>query len=159
MRVTSLGRNTRLTRILGFAVKGQHCFVTALFYCDHLGIIGVPVRFLIDTGNVHTALTEATAKRLRIDLTKLYSEEHKIKVSGIGGSAEGYQLANVRFVFKDEDGAPVEEKLQFVYILKFPTPRNDEERKALGLIPDLLGLDIIRRFSFRFEKNLVYLER
>lgn len=142
---------------MGFAVKGQHCFVTALFYCDHLGVNGVPIKFLIDTGNVHTTLTEMTAKRLGINLVDLSSDT--VKFTGIGGSTEGYRLANVRLVFQAENGAPVEEKLQFVHILKVPSPRNEEERKALELVPDLLGLDVIRRYSFRFEKNLMYLER
>jgi len=144
---------------LGFAVKGQHCFVTALFYCYHLGVNGVPIKLLIDTGNVHATLTEMTAKRLGINLADLSSGTVKSKFTGIGGSTEGYRLANVRLVFQVQNGTPVEEKLQFVNILKVPPPRNEEERKALELVPDLLGLDVIRRYSFRFEKNLMYLER
>jgi hypothetical protein len=140
-------------------VKGQHIFVTALFYCDHLGILGVPVKFLVDTGNVHTTLTETTAKRLGIDTTKLFSGKPHLRISGIGGSAEGYRLANVRLVFGDEDGKPVEEKLQVVFFMKLPKPRDENERKALELVPDLIGLDVIRRYSFRFDKNLMYLEK
>lgn len=140
-------------------MKGQHIFVTALFYCDHLGIAGVPVKFLVDTGNVHTTLTETTAKRLGIDTTTLFSGKPSLRISGVGGSAEGYRVVNVRLVFTDTDGNPVEEKLQVVSVMKLPKPRDEDERKALELIPDLIGLDVIRRYSIRFEKNLMFLEK
>ena len=133
--------------------------MTALFYCDHLGISGIPVKFLVDTGNIHTTLTEATAKRLGIDTAKLFSGKPQLRISGVGGSAEGYTLANIRLVFSDSDGTPVEEKLQVVFVMKLPKPRDENERKAMEVIPDLIGLDVIRRYSFRFEKNLMYLEK
>jgi hypothetical protein len=153
----NLVRDERLIRIQGIAVKGEHCYVTALFICDHLGI-SAPLRFLVDTGNTHTTLTEKTAKTLGIDVTTL-SEKPKFKISGIGGSSAGYLLAGVRLVFKAADGTTVEEKLPHVRILKNPIPRNEEERKTLESIPDLLGLDVIRRFNLRFDKHLFYLER
>ena len=140
-------------------MKGQHLFVTALFYCDHLGIAGVPVKFLVDTGNINTTLTETTAKKLGIDTTELFSGKPHLRISGIGGSAEGYRLGNIRLVFSDVDGTPVEEKLQVVFVIKLPKPRDENERKALELVPDLIGLDMIRRYSFRFDGNIMYLEK
>jgi predicted aspartyl protease len=144
----------RLIGIQGFAVKGEHCFVTALFVCDHLGI-KAPVKSLVDTGNTHTALTEATAARLGVNVSGL---PEKVRISGIGGSSRGCQLAGIRLIFTTVDGRRHEESLPFVWILKNPVPRNEDERKALEQIPDLLGLDVIRRFTLRFDKNLVYLE-
>jgi hypothetical protein len=147
-----------MIRISGFAVKGQHCYVTALFICDHLGI-NAPLKFIVDTGNTHTTLTETTAKKLGIDLASLSSEKLKMRATGIGGSSDLYQLAGIRLVFMTVDGTPVEEKLPFVRILKNPVPRNNEEQKALEAIPDLLGLDVIWRFNIRFDKHMMYLER
>jgi hypothetical protein len=96
-------------------VKGEHCYVTALFVCDHLGITA-PLRFLVDTGNTHTTLTEKTAKALGIEVTTL-SEKPRFTISGIGGASKGYLLAGARLVFKTVDGAVVEENLPYV---RFP---------------------------------------
>lgn len=148
-----------MVRILGFAIPGQHVYTTALFYCDRLGINGIPLKFLVDTGNIHTIITEKTAKQLGIDLAALFSKKPDAHLSGIGGSTEGFRLANIRLVFAATDGSPVEEPLQFIIVMKFPKPRNEEERKAMELIPDLIGLDVIRRYSLSFEKNLIYFDK
>jgi len=80
-------------------------------------------------------------------------------MSGIGGSTDAFRLSNIRLVFSGTDGSSVEENLQFVLVMKFPKPRDEEERKALELIPDLLGLDVMKRYSFSFEKNFMYLDK
>jgi hypothetical protein len=43
--------------------------------------------------------------------------------------------------------------------MKFPKPRSEQERKAMELIPDLLGLDVMKRYSLSFEKNFMYLDK
>jgi hypothetical protein len=149
-------RDERLIRIQGVAVKGQHCNVTALFVCDHLKI-NTPLKFILDTGSVHTTLPESTANNLGIDLSKL--ESQKVSITGIGGSPQGYRLAGVRLIFNATDGKPIEEKLPFIIIMKTPPPRNEQERKAMETVPNLLGLDVIRRFKIRFERHMAYLER
>jgi hypothetical protein len=151
----TVGGDDRLIRIQGFAVKGQHCFVTAVFVCDHLQI-KAPLRFLVDTGNTHTTITQGTAERLGIDLSTL---PETVNFGGIGGSAKGSQLAGIRIVFTTTDRRAHEEKLPFIRILKYPKPRSEEERKIMEQTPDLLGLDVLRRFTIKFERNLLYLER
>lgn len=92
-------------------------------------------------------------------MEKLENYKIKFKVGGIGGATEGRMLGGVRLVFTTTDGSSLEESPQFVQVLKNPIPRDEEERKKLEALPSLLGLDIIRRFTLRFEKNLAYLER
>lgn len=148
-------RDNRLIRIRGFAVKGELCYVTALFVCSHFQI-KEPLKFILDTGSTHTVLAESTAKKLGIDLDKL---PQKVKISGIAGTSEGLQLSGIQLIFTTVNGKEVKESLPFVRILKNPPPRNMEEVKAFELIPNLLGLDIIRRFTLRFENQFIFLER
>ncbi len=152
-------RDDCLTRIQILAVKGDHCYVTALFICDHLTIKS-PQKFLVDTGSVHTTLLENKAIELGVDLEKLETYKVKLKMRGIGGATDARMLGGVRLVFNATDGSPVEEALQFVHVLRGPAPRGEEERKMLATFPCILGLDVIRRFTLRFEeKNFAYLER
>ncbi len=152
-------RDDRLKRIQLLAVKGDHCFVTALFICDHLNI-KAPQKFIVDTGSVHTTLPETKARELGVNLETLETYKVKLKIGGVGGGTDARMLGGVRLVFTATDNSPVEEKLQFVHVLRDPVARNEEERKVLATFPCLLGLDIIRRFTLRFgEKNFAYLER
>jgi hypothetical protein len=81
-------------------------------------------------------------------------------MGGVGGGTNARMLGGVRLIFTATDQSPVEEKLQFVHVLRNPAPRNEEERKTFELLPGLLGLDIIRRFTLKFdEKNFAYFER
>jgi hypothetical protein len=80
-------------------------------------------------------------------------------MSGIRGSTDAFRLEKIRLVFSGTDGSSVEENLQFVLVMKFPKPRSEQERKAMELIPDLLGLDVMKRYSLSFEKNFMYLDK
>ena len=131
--------------------------MTALFVCDHLQI-KAPLKFIIDTGSVHTTLPEHTAKELGIDLTDL-SRKIQIKSSGIGGSCTTHYLGGVSLIFRAVDGTEVGEEIHGVHILENPPPRSEQERKTFDTIPNLLGLDVIRRYGLRFDKNAVWLER
>jgi len=150
---------TALVRIQILAVKGNHCFVTALFVCDHLSI-KMPQRFIVDTGSVHTTLPETKARELGVNLDTLETYKVKLKMGGIGGGTNARMLGGVRLVFTATDNSSVEEQLQFVHVLRDPPTRNEDERKILATLPCILGLDIIRRFTLRFEeKNFAYFER
>ncbi len=141
------------------AIKGDHCYVTALFVCDHLAI-KKPQKFIVDTGSVHTTIPETKARELGIDLEKLETYKTKLKIGGIGGGSDARMLGGVRLIFTATEGSSVEEGLQFVHVLRDPQVRGEEERKILATLPCLLGLDVIRRFALRFEeKNFAYLER
>jgi len=148
-----------LQRIRVTAIKGEHCIVTGIFVCDHLGI-KTPQKFIVDTGSVHTTVPEAQAREMGINLETLEKYKVKIKMGGIGGAADARMLGNVRLVFTGTDNLPIEEKLQSVVVLRDPVVRSEEERNILRTFPCLLGLDIIRRFTLKFEeKNFAYLER
>jgi hypothetical protein len=148
-----------MLRIQVLAVKGDHCYVTALFICDHLGIKS-PLKFVVDTGTIHTTLPETIARELGVDLEKLETYKVKLRMGGVGGGSDARMLGGIRLVFTAADQTPVEEKLQFVHVLKSPSLVNEEDRKMLETFPCLLGLDVIRRFTLRFgEKNWAYLER
>ena len=141
------------------AIKGEHCIVTALFVCDHLGI-KTNQKFIVDTGTAHTTIPETKAREMGVNLETLEKYKVKIKTGGIGGAVDARLLGNVRLIFTATDNSPIEEKLQSVHVLRDPVPRNEEERNILRTLPCLLGLDIIRRFTLRFEeKNFAYLER
>jgi hypothetical protein len=149
---------TALVSIQVLAVKGDHCFVTALFICDHLNI-KAPQKFIVDTGTIHTTLPESRARELGVNLEKLETYKVKIKMAGIGGGADARMLGGIRLIFTATDGSPIEEKLPFIHVLWNPVPRNEEDRKILSTIPALLGLDILRRFTLTFkERNFAYLE-
>lgn len=148
-----------LQRIKVLAIKGEHCFVTALFICDHLSI-KTNEKFIVDTGSVHTTLPETKAREMGVNLETLEKYKVKLKTGGIGGIADTRMLGGVRLIFTATDNSPIEEKLQYVHVLRDPVVRNQEERNILRTLPCLLGLDIIRRFTLRFEeKNFAYLER
>lgn len=109
---------------------------------------------------MHTTIPETKARELGIDLEKLETYKIKLKMGGIGGGSDARMLGGVRLVFTATDGSPVEQSLQFVHVLRDPPVRGEEERKILATFPCLLGLDIIRQFTLRFEeKNFAYLER
>jgi hypothetical protein len=146
-----------LTRIQGIAVKGELCYVTALFICDYLQI-KTPIRFVIDTGSVHTTLAEHKARELNID-TSILSQKVKIETRGIGGIGKAHYLGGVRLVFSSTNGEEIEEKLNCVHILENPPPRSDKDIKAYEAIPNLLGLDVLRNYTIHFKKNNVYLEK
>ncbi|MGA2239152.1 MAG: hypothetical protein ABSG74_08065 [Candidatus Bathyarchaeia archaeon] len=148
-----------MQRIRITAIKGEHCIVTALFVCDHLGI-KTNERFIVDTGTVHTTIPETRATDMGVNLETLGKYKVKIKTGGIGGGTDARLLGGIRLIFTGTDNLPVEEKLQSVHVLRNPPARNEEERNILRTIPCLLGLDIIRRFTLRFEeKNFAYFER
>jgi hypothetical protein len=117
-------------------------------------------RFIVDTGSIHTTLPEAKAREMGVDLEKLETYKVKIKAGGIGGGVDARMLGGVRLIFTATDNSPVEEQLQSVHVLRDPVPRSQQERDILAATPCLLGLDVIRRFTLRFEeKNFAYLER
>jgi len=152
-------KDGRLQRIKVTAIKGEHCIVTALFVCDHLGI-KTPQKFIVDTGSVHTTVPETKAREMGVDLEILDKYKVKIRMGGIGGAADARMLGNVRLIFRATDNSSVEEKLQSVVVLRDPVICSEEERNILRTFPCILGLDIIRRFTLRFEeKNFAYLER
>jgi len=148
-----------LVSIQLLAVKGDHCYVTALFICEHLDI-KTPLKFVVDTGTIHTTLPEAKAREIGVDLEKLETYKVKLKMGGIGGGSDARMLGGVRLAFNATNGTSVEEELQFVHVLRNPPARDEEDRKILATFPCLLGLDIVRRFTLRFpEKHFAYLER
>lgn len=130
-----------------------------LFVCDHLAI-KKPQKFIVDTGSVHTTIPETKARELGIDLEKLETYKVKLKMGGIGGGTDARMLGGVRLIFTTMDNSTVEESVQFVHVLRDPPIQGEENRKILATFPCLLGLDIVRRFTLRFEeKNFAYLER
>ncbi len=148
-----------MIRVQVLAIKGSHCFVTALFVCDHMSI-KTNQKFIVDTGSIHTTLPEARAREMGVDLEKLETYKVKLKTGGIGGGVDARLLGGVRLIFTATDNSAVEEQLQSVHVLRDPVPRNQQERDILAATPCLLGLDIIRRFTLKFEeKNFAYLER
>lgn len=122
--------------------------------------IKAPQKFVVDTGTIHTTLSEARARELGIDIEKLETYKVKLRMGGIGGGSDARMLGGIRLIFTATDGTAVEEKLQFVHVLRNPLVTNEEDKKILETFPCLLGLEVIRRFTLRFEeKNWAYFER
>jgi hypothetical protein len=50
------------------------------------------------------------------------------------------------------------ERLPAVTVLKHE-PRNEEERRNVDQLPSLLGVDVLEKYSVKFTKKRVILER
>jgi hypothetical protein len=120
-------------------------------------VINNPIRFYIDTGASRTTIADRDAARLGLDYSQL--EENQIPVLGIGcKSVKNYLLPTVALILRISQDSYHMERLPFVTVLKHE-PENDYEREIIDQIPSLMGIDILRKYSVRFTKKHVVLEK
>jgi predicted aspartyl protease len=107
----------------------------------------IKINFLIDTGCTVTTICYNDAVKMDIDFNKLI---YDIPTSIADGNVLLMsKLENIFIVFESED-AFLTEKLDKIYVKPFYTKTDTTS---------LLGLDIIERYSLKYNANTVTLER
>jgi predicted aspartyl protease len=116
-----------------------------------------PIRMVVDTGASRTTISERDANRLGIEYSSLTCPDNN-RVIGIGGACRYYLAGRAALVFRISESSWHTEMLDSVFVLKTETD-NDEAKKAAQKIPSLLGIDILKKYSVRFTKKRVYIEK
>jgi hypothetical protein len=143
-------------RIYGGRGRGNLGYVTAYLMCSN-PVINNPVRFYVDTGASRTTIADRDTARLDLDYSQL--EENQIPVVGIGcKSVKNYLLKRVMLALKVSQDSYHIERLPFVTVLKHE-PENDNEKTIIDQLPSLIGIDILKKYSVRFTKKHVVLEK
>jgi hypothetical protein len=99
------------------------------------------IQFLIDTGADCTTLTPADGRRLRIDHTKLTTEDHSI---GYAGSTLDFICKGI--VTFSEIGV-----VEYEYDVDLRVTKPDPGIPELFMLPSLLGRDILNRWQLSFD--------
>lgn len=142
-------------RIYGGRGRGNLGHVNAFLMCPNPEI-SKPIRFYVDTGASRTTIADRDAIRMGLDYTQLQQSDPAL---GIGCAfIKTYLLRNVTLVFKVSSSSFHMERLPAVTVLKHE-PRNEEERRNVDQLPSLLGVDVLEKYSVRFTKKRVILER
>ena len=143
-------------RIYGKLGKSGLGYVNVYLMCSNPRI-NDPIRFYVDTGASRTTIADRDAARLGLDYGEL--EEAEAPVIGIGCSAiRNHHLRNVLLVFRVSGGSYHIERLPVVTVLRHE-PRSDEELRIVDQCPSLLGIDLLRKYTVRFTRKSVILEK
>lgn len=128
--------------IEGF-IKGEHPFVFGFFCCRQLGLSGV-ARFMIDLGSTRTTILEGDAVKMGIDFKKLKKSKEPTQITG--GELRPYVIPKSFLLFENKKGKYHFEPLDELEVIK---PKRGK------LKPDfsILGIDVIRRFNFNWDRN------
>lgn len=115
------------------------------------------VNFLVDTGTSYSAITEKEATLMGIDISSL--SYAKGKAIGFGGFFRNKIInREVDLTFNGDEG---QHKIKcsggFIVILIPPNLSNEEREDLIRLTPNVLGMDILRRFRTVVEENRVEL--
>lgn len=114
------------------------------------------VTFLVDTGSKFSAITEKEATIMGIDCSSLPYE--KGEAIGFGGFFRNRNInREVIVTFKSNKD---EHRMKFGSFRVNCVPPNltgEEREKLIRLTPDVLGMDILRRFRTCVEENQVEL--
>lgn len=102
------------------------------------------IKFLVDTGAVHTTMLQGAAKKLGIDFASL--EKDPIDTLGISGRQGTYVMKNTLLMFSDEQTGDLILRSIDMKVLRPDPDSGDESAFAL------LGTDLLS--SFRFEYDL-----
>jgi len=143
-------------RIYGGRGRGRLGYVNAFLTCSNPPLDD-PIRLYVDTGASRTTIADRDAIRLGINYAQL--EESPVPVVGIGcGRIKSYLLHNVFLTFRVVGGGYHLERLPSVTVLKH-LPRSASELAVINQIPSLLGIDVLEKYSVRFTRKRVVLEK
>lgn len=114
------------------------------------------VDFLVDTGTTYSAITEKDATIMKIDFSSL--PYHKRRAIGFGGFFQNRMInRQIILTFKsNEDEYKITLGSMQVICIP-PTVTGEEREKMMRYIPNVLGMDILRRFRTCVDKNYVEL--
>lgn len=142
-------------KIRGRFGKNGLGFINCHVICHEPPFI-TPIRFVVDTGASYTSIADKDALRLGLDYSKL---EKSQKVIGVGGTAvEAFLLKGINIIFRDSKSSYYVEKLSEIRVLKHTT-KNEQQNMIVNLIPSLLGIDILKNYEIKFNKNGVIIEK
>jgi predicted aspartyl protease len=143
-------------KIYGGRGRGNLGYVNVYLMCSSPEV-NDPVRFYVDTGASRTTIADRDAIRLGLDYDHLEESPHPSV--GIGcRNVKTYVIREVALVFDASRNAFHIEKLPVISVLKHE-PRDEEERRNVDQIPSLLGVDLLEKYSVRFTKTHVVLEK
>ena len=114
------------------------------------------VDFLVDTGTTYSAITEKDVAIMKIDYSAL--PYYKRRAVGFGGFFQNRMInRQIILTFKSkEDEYKI--TLGSIQVIGVPSTITGEEReKLIRYIPNVLGMDILRRFRTCVDKNYVEL--
>lgn len=123
----------------------------------HIGL--GQVEFLVDTGSSETFISEGTAVKLNIPISKLPFEKH---VKMAGSTLELLKMSDITLFFKNDENKSEKIELPFIHVMQ-ATKKDIQSRTAAQSYPSILGTDFLtkNKFSLIFtpHKNIAYLER
>ena len=129
--------------------------ISAFFECKALKVSKI-VDFVIDTGAVYSALSEKEATIMGIDCYSL--PYNKSDAVGFGGLFRNRMInRQVTLTFGTNDN---EYNLRcgcFMIVCIPPNLQGEEREKMMRYTPNILGMDILRRFKTCIIKNKVEL--
>ena len=143
---------THSVRLTGFLDFDYQPYIHAYLVCPTLGERPYSLLFLIDTGCTNTTLLDADVERLNIDVSMLKKCEHTIV--GIGGAVPTYELHDVSLIF--DRG---QRRFHTEHLDKIEVMLHDTEEDIVRLPFSLLGADVLSRFHFDYDDDLIFLEK
>ena len=112
----------------------------------------------MDTGATNSLISQKDAKILGIDYAKLDLQEQRL--TGLGGTAPVYRIkAECKVTFKTSDKTGHVETLPSFDVTKVDIEDEKERTLVFNLIPSLIGMELLERFTLVAAKNGVYLEQ
>lgn len=141
-------------KIIGRRGQGNLGYVRPVLMCPQLGI-NSPIRMVVDTGASRTVISERDALRLNIDYSTLTPEPDAL---GVGGLVKCYSAGQAALTFKVSRNSWHTERLDSLHFLKCESD-DPIERLASLRLSSLLGIDILDRYSVRFTRTRIYLEK
>jgi len=114
------------------------------------------IDFLVDTGAKLSAITEKEAIIMRIDTSSLPYSKHE--AVGFGGSFKIRMINRlVILTFKSNKDEYKIRCSNFLVNCIPPQLKGEEREKMIRYTPNVLGMDVLRRFRVCIDKNIVEL--
>jgi len=114
------------------------------------------VDFLVDTGTTYSAITEKEATIMKIDCSSL--PYYKRRAIGFGGFFRNRMInRQVILTFKSNEDEYKIKCGSIIVICVPPTITGEERENMIRYTPNVLGMDILRRFRTCVDKNRVEL--
>ena len=114
------------------------------------------VNFVVDTGSKFSAITEKEATIMGIDSSSL--PYFKKEAVGFGGLFRNRMINRlVILTFKSKEGEYKVKCGSFLVVCVPPNIKDEEREKMIRYTPNVLGMDILRRFRTCVDKNRVEL--
>ncbi len=142
-------------KIRGRYGKGGLGYINCHVICRE-PLFTTPIRFVVDTGASSTIIADKDALRLGLDYSKLQQSEG---ILGIGGAdVEAFLLKGVSIIFRDSKSSYHVERLDKIRVLRHYA-RDVKQRRLMRRIPSLLGVDILKKYQIRYDKDGVIIEK